>query len=193
MNFMLKKLFISKVRMSILSLYMEDMNSAYHVRGLVRILDEEINAVRRELLNLESAGILKSKKEGNKLVYRLDKNCPILYDLRNMFYKESEIGSKLLEAIKKIDGVEVVVLTNCFIKKKYENNTDVDFLFIGNMKIREFNSVMSELEKSLAREIRYSAITKEDFDFARKKKEPFLMNILESDKIILFGQIADLL
>ena len=60
---MLKKLFISKVRISILEVFLSNLDAAHHVRELVRILDEEINAVRRELMNLESAGLLKSKKE----------------------------------------------------------------------------------------------------------------------------------
>ncbi len=190
---MLKKLFISKVRVSILSQYMANLNASFHVRGLVRVLNEEINAVRRELLNLESAGILKSKKDGNKLVYKIDTSCPILWELRSMFFKESPIGEKLHEAISTVEGVQLVVLTESFIKQKYENNTDVDLLFIGDMKIRELSSAMSKIEKELEREIRFSAIKKEDFDFARKKKEPFLMNILEKDKIIMFGQLSDLL
>ena len=190
---MLKNLFISKVRISILETYMSDLNASHHVRGLVRILDEEINAVRRELMNLEKAGILKSKKEGNKVVYRVNKECPIIYDLRSIFYKESGEGQKILKIAKEIEGVQVVVLTNSFIMKKHENPTDVDFLFIGDMKLRDLTTAVAELEKDLEQEIRFSAIRKEDFDFARKKKEPFLMNILESDKIVLFGQISDLL
>lgn len=190
---MLKKLFISKVRISILERYLLNLNASFHVRGLVRELDEEINAIRRELLNLEAAGILKSKKDGNKLVYTIDKTCPILLDLRSMFFKESEIGKSLIEVIKGIDGIQVAVLTESFLKKNYDSNTDVDLLFIGNMKVRELSGAISSLEKELKRDIRFSAITKEDFDFARKKKEPFLMNVLENDKIILYGQISDLL
>ena len=166
---------------------------AFHVRGLVRTLDEEINAIRRELLNLQDAGILKSKKEGNKLLYRIDKSCPILYELRAMFYKESEVGKAILKTTKDIEGIQVIVLTNSFLKHEYTNPTDVDFLFIGNMKVKELSNAVSALEKEQDRQIRFSAITKEDFDFARKKKEPFLMNILENDKIIMFGQISDLL
>jgi len=75
---MLKKLFISKVRISILEVFLSNLDAAHHVRELVRILDEEINAVRRELMNLESAGLLKSKKEGNKVVYRVNKDNSIL-------------------------------------------------------------------------------------------------------------------
>lgn len=190
---MLKNLFISKVRISVLRVYMSDLNASYHVRGLVRILDEEINAVRRELMNLESAGILKSKKEGNKVIYKIDKKCPILWELRSIFYKESDTGKAIINIAESIEGISVVVLTDSFIKNVHEYPTDVDFLFIGTMKIRELSTAISQLEKDLGKDIRFSAITKEDFDFARKKKEPFLMNILESDKIVLFGKISDLL
>jgi hypothetical protein len=190
---MLKNLFISKVRVRILEQYMLDLNASFHVRGLVRVLDEEINAVRRELLNLQDSGLLYSKKDGNKLVYRINKKCAIIPELRSMFYKESNIGKAILKVAEEIEGIQVLVLTDSFIKNRYENPTDVDFLFIGTMKIRELTNAMSELEKSEKRDIRFSAITKEDFDFARKKKEPFLMNILEKDKMIIFGQISDLL
>ncbi len=190
---MLKNLFISKVRIRILEQYMFDLNASFHVRGLVRLLDEEINAVRRELLNLEAAGILKSQKEGNKLVYKINKKCNVLQELRSIFFKESEVGKRILEGINSVEGVSLVVLTESFLKKKYENNTDVDFLFIGNMKIRELTTTIASIEKDLGREIRFSAITKEDFNFARKKQEPFLMNVLEKDKIIMFGQLSDLL
>ena len=190
---MLKKLFISKVRISVLNEYMSDLNTSFHVRGLVRKLDEEINAVRRELINLESAGILKSKRDGNKLVYKVDHTCPILWELRSMFFKESPIGQKLQSVVESIEGVDVVVLTESFLTSKYEHDTDVDFLFIGNMKIKDLSTAMSQVEKEMEKQIRFSAIRKEDFDFARKKKEPFLMNIIEKDKIIMFGQLSDLL
>jgi len=169
------------------------LNASFHVRGLVRKVNEEINAVRRELLNLESAGILKSKRDGNKIVYRVNKDCPILWELRSLFFKESLIGQKILGVVKDIEGVQLVVLTESFITGKYEHDTDVDFLFIGNMSIKDLSAAISEVEKELERQIRFSAIRKEDFDFARKKKEPFLMNILEKDKIIIFGKLSDLL
>jgi len=190
---MLKKLFISKVRICVLNEFMSDLNASFHVRGLVRKVNEEINAVRRELLNLESAGILKSKRDGNKIVYRVNKDCPILWELRSLFFKESLIGQKILGVVKDIEGVQLVVLTESFITGKYEHDTDVDFLFIGNMSIKDLSAAISEVEKELERQIRFSAIRKEDFDFARKKKEPFLMNILEKDKIIIFGKLSDLL
>ncbi|MDD2577986.1 MAG: hypothetical protein PHP96_01185 [Candidatus Dojkabacteria bacterium] len=189
---MLKKLFISKVRVSILRLYTANLDASYHVRGLVRELKEEINAVRRELINLEAAGILKSHKDGNKLVYTINRKCPIIGELRSIFFKDSSIGAKIREITEKVEGIQLVFLTESFLKKRYEHNTDVDFLFVGNMKIRDLTEAMAEIEKEMERQIRFSAIKKEDFDFAKKKKEPFLMNILQKDKIIMFGQLSDI-
>ncbi|MFA7628049.1 MAG: hypothetical protein WCY37_01365 [Candidatus Dojkabacteria bacterium] len=190
---MLKNIFISKVRVSILKTYLTDFNATFHVRGLVRELDEEINAVRRELINLEEAGILRSRKEGNKLVYRVDPTCPILWELRSMFFKEAPIGQALTKLAQDIEGIKVIILTESFINQKYENKTDVDLLFVGDMKVRDLSAAISEIEKEMDRQIRFSAIKVEDYHFARKKKEPFLMNILEKDKIIMFGQLSDLL
>ncbi|KKQ36346.1 MAG: Transcriptional regulator, partial [Candidatus Woesebacteria bacterium GW2011_GWA1_37_7] len=61
----------SKVRIRVLELFFSNSNEMYHVRGIVREIKEEINAVRRELERLEKAGILKKEPRGNRLYYIL--------------------------------------------------------------------------------------------------------------------------
>ncbi|HOK59772.1 MAG TPA: helix-turn-helix domain-containing protein, partial [Candidatus Dojkabacteria bacterium] len=155
---MLKSLFVSKVRIKVLAKYMEDVNKSYHVRGLVRELGEEINAVRRELLSLKKAGLLESHKEGNKIMYSINKQCPILWELRSMFFKESDIGKLLYETFLPLSGVKVVIVTETFLKNKYLDSTDIDLLFLGDMKIREVSSAVSSVEKELGRSIRYTVM-----------------------------------
>lgn len=190
---MLKNLFISKVRIRILEKYMSDTKASYHVRGLVRELGEEINAVRRELLNLQDAGILKSAKDGNKLVYKIDKTCPIIWELRAMFFKESKLGKQLYQSFSTVEGLSVVIVTEALMKGKYESNEDIDMLMIGEVKIKDLNSVVSSLEKELGRELKYAVLKVEDFEFGKKKKDPILMNVLTKDKIILIGKDSDLI
>ena len=100
MDDLLKQLFVSKVRIKILSIFLKDLTSSYHVRALVRLTNEEINAVRRELIKLEEIGLLKSAKEGNKRTYRLNKTCSIIYELRTVFFKQSEVGKKIITSLK---------------------------------------------------------------------------------------------
>jgi hypothetical protein len=190
---MLKNLFISKVRIRILERYMSNTKASFHVRGLVRELGEEINAVRRELLNLKSAGILKSIKDGNKIVYTIDKSCPIIWELRSMFFKESEMGQLLYSKLSTVNGITVGIVTDAFLQNKHENPTDIDMIFIGDMKVKELTTVMSALEKELDRVIKYAAMKPEDYEFGRRKKDPILMNALQNDKIIILGKDSDLI
>jgi uncharacterized protein len=190
---MLKNLFISKVRIRILEKYMFDVKTTFHVRGLVRELGEEINAVRRELLNLQNAGILKSVKDGNKIVYSINKKSPILWELRSMFFKESEVGKQILERLSAVEGITVGIVTEAFMKKAYDDPRDIDMLFIGTMKIKDLTSAMSSLEKDLGRVIKYAAMKLEDYEFARRKQDPILINTVSKDKIIILGKESDLI
>jgi len=190
---MLKSLFISKVRIRVLAKYMEDVNKPYHVRGLVRELGEEINAVRRELLSLKKVGILTSKKDGNKIMYTINKECPILWELRSMFFKDSDTGKLLIEKLTPVEGIQVAIVTEAFLKNKYVDKSDIDILFIGEMKIRELSMAVSSIEKELNKSIKYVAMKVEDFEFGKKKRDPILLNALSKDKLIVLGKDSDLL
>lgn len=190
---MLKSLFISKVRIRVLSKYMEDINKPYHVRGLVRELGEEINAVRRELLSLKKAGLLDSRKDGNKIMYTINKACPIVWELRSMFFKESDTGKLLYDKFQPIEGITVAIVTEAFLKNKYPEKTDLDMLFIGEMKVRELSLAVSALEKEMGRVIKFAAMKIEDYEFGKRKRDPILMNALGKDKVIILGKDSDLL
>ena len=67
----LSDIITSKVRIKILELFFGNVKEIYHVRGVVREIKEEINAVRLELGRLEKAGVLKKEARGNRVYYWL--------------------------------------------------------------------------------------------------------------------------
>lgn len=70
---MLERLFTSKTRVKILTLFILNPNRELHIREVARLIQENTNAVRRELNNLEQTGLLKSNKKGNLKQYTLKK------------------------------------------------------------------------------------------------------------------------
>jgi hypothetical protein len=184
---MLKNLFISKVRIKLLEQLLFHPEQEYHIRGLVRLLDEEINAIRRELLNLKEAGILKAEKKGNKVVYSINPRCTMIHELRSMLYKDSEVGQMLAKVAYSVKGIDMVILTKAFMDKKYETGIDIDVLFVGTIDIRKLSAEMKEVERVLNREIKYSALTMQDFEFGKKKRTAFLLNVLDKELILLIG------
>ncbi len=47
-----EKLFGSKTRAKLLNLLFENTDKSFYVREITRVIEEQINSVRRELLNL---------------------------------------------------------------------------------------------------------------------------------------------
>lgn len=184
---MLKNILISKVRIRVLEQFFLNPNTPYHVRGLVRILDEEINAIRRELLNLEETGLLKSEKQTNKILFHIVRSNPIVEDLRNLILKSSDLGKKLLKVSKESGKIECVLMTQSFLTNTYDNPNDVDLLFVGDLDVKKLATGMKEIETDLNRELRFTVMTLQDFDFGKKKRTPVILNTLNGDYVTIVG------
>ena len=75
---MLKKIFGSGARVKLITHFLSNQDDEFFIRELTRILDEQINSLRRELENLESIGMLKSKERNRKKYYRVNPHFIIL-------------------------------------------------------------------------------------------------------------------
>ena len=63
---MLESLIGSKTRVSLLTLFLMNPGRQYYVREISRLIDVDVAPLRKELANLESFGLLKSKRAGNQ-------------------------------------------------------------------------------------------------------------------------------
>lgn len=81
----LDKIITSSARLKILRLFLvENQEMEMHVRGIARRLDLQVNAVRRELSNLESARILKSHKKNVMKVYKTNWDNDVVKQLHKL-------------------------------------------------------------------------------------------------------------
>jgi predicted nucleotidyltransferase len=184
---MLERLFISKVRIKILKQFLLNPGKEYHIRALVRILSEEINAVRRELKNLEAFGLLKSKRQTNKIVYHVEENNPFLYELKSIVAKDSDDMKLIAKVLSSLENIDIVLITEAYLTKNYIDDSDVDILIVGSPNISKLNKEMGTVEKEIKRELRMAVLTKEDLEFRKKRREKFILDIIEREKIVLLG------
>ncbi|GAG31692.1 unnamed protein product, partial [marine sediment metagenome] len=66
-----------------------------YIREIVRITNENINSIRRELINLEEIGLLTSRKTVNTKRYVVNKKMPIYNELTNIILKTEGVGKIL--------------------------------------------------------------------------------------------------
>ena len=84
---LLSRLFSSRTRVSLLELFLLHPEQEVHVREICRRTGLNINAVRRELANLEGIGLLMSCRRGNARFYTVNIAFPIYQELVGIFQK----------------------------------------------------------------------------------------------------------
>lgn len=184
---MIEYLFISKVRVKILHLFFSDVSQEIHIRAIVRKIKEEINAVRRELRNMQAATILLSEKRGNRLYYRINPQCPIFYELLGLVHKEFGLGGAIVKNANAIGSITYAILTSAFIDNLHPSPYDIDLLVVGDINLNQLSSIVKGAETEIEREVGYTVLTEDDFEFRKKKRDSFIVNILNKHKIMLVG------
>ncbi len=96
-------LFGSKTRVKLLKLFLNNPDTSYYVREITRLIDEQINSVRRELSNMLKIGVITSDSRDNKLYYQLDKAYPHYIPLQAIFAEDEVV---LLPASEKATSSE---------------------------------------------------------------------------------------
>ncbi len=184
----LSDIITSKVRIKLLELFYSNPNEMYHVRGAVREVKEEINAVRRDLDRLEKAGILKKEPRGNRVYYWVRDDYPFFGDILSIISKTTGLGAQLVENRNKIGKPNYVMFSGKFARQKPRKKDDeVDILFVGDVVLPELATLIRVEESKRAHEINYTVMSREEFDFRKKRRDPFLLGILADSRVMIIG------
>ena len=184
---MLDQLFISRVRVAIISLFLKKPDEAFHVREIARQVGTETNAVRRELRRLQKIGLLANEPRGNRVYYRVKTDFPFFSELQTMVFKDGGFGQKLRGSLSDLGKVKYVSISRAFVKNRTGRPERVDFIFIGQINLSFLQKIMVEEEKNLNREINYTVFSEDEFEFRRKQKDRFLEQTLAQPHLVIFG------
>ncbi len=184
---MLIDLFISKVRVKILELFLAIPDQAYHVRDMVRRVEEEINAVRRELARLEKTGLLTSQWRANRRYYSVKRDYVFYFELLSMINKSVGLGGNIIKNKAKIGKIKFAMLSGSFVRGKPYASTEVDLFVVGTIVLPELGAIVREEEARRSREINFTPMTEEEFAFRKSRRDPFVMGILSKSRVMLLG------
>ncbi|HTK03318.1 MAG TPA: helix-turn-helix domain-containing protein, partial [Alphaproteobacteria bacterium] len=169
------------------------LKELYHVRGIVREISEEINAVRRELAKLEKDGILRKEPRGNRIYYSVRTEHALFGDLVSMVAKTTGLGKSIIDNKNKIGKISFIMFSGKFVRiKNRKRDEDVDILVVGDIVLPELASIIRIEESKREREINYTVMSREEFDFRKKRRDPFLLGILSESRIMVVGDEEDL-
>lgn len=176
----LKKIFGSGARVKLLRQFLLNQGDEFFIRELTRILDEQINSLRRELENLEKIGLLKSREKNRKKYYRTNPHFELLSELTSIIRKTDESNQVFLKKISKLGNIDLLILTGKFIGKKGE---DIDVFLVGSIKDAELEEFLKE--NFTDEDVKYGCMTKEDFLYRITLKDKFLHAIFAGKENII--------
>lgn len=193
---MFEQLFGSKTRVKLLSLFYNNPDRPFYVREITRKIDEQINSVRRELQNLLNIGIVRSVSQSNRLYYEINLKYKFHKELQSIFQripakskeiKQTKEEDQILKSLQRAGNVRLAFLTGAFIRGSSQM---IDIFIVGDMNKAQLSRVITDLGKEMNRELNYTAMTIEDFDYRRNLNDRFLTDILDENKIVLIDRIG---
>jgi len=189
----LSDIITSKVRVKLLELFFSNVKEMYHVRGIVRELKEEINAVRLGLERLEKAGVLKKEPRGNRIYYWPRSDYEFYGDILSMVAKTTGLGAQIVANRKKVGSISFVMFSGKFARLiDRKKDDEVDILIVGDIVLPELASLVRMEESKRGKEINYTVMTREEFEFRKKRRDPFLQSILFGGRVMIIGDEEDL-
>lgn len=182
---MYETLFGSKTRVKLLSLLLTNPGHAFYVRELTRKIDEQINSVRRELLNLKAIGLVKSTEKRGKVYYEVNQKFDFYPELKKMFDKANknlDSEDKLTFNFKKAGDINFAALMGGFVG---DTANQIDLFVVGDVDKRKLKPILSELEKEISREVNYCIMTQDEYEDRKMLFDRFLTEIEASPKKVI--------
>lgn len=190
---MLEQLFGSKTRVKLLQLFLVNSEEKYFVREITRNLNSQINAIRRELKNLEELGIIKeikeeeSDKKSKRKFFQVDTKFVFYTELKSILQKaEFLIEKKFAKSLQKAGKVYYLALTGFFVGDK---KAPIDMLVVGRVSKKKFEKLVKNFEKNFRQEINYTLFDKEEFNYRRSVADRFLYDVLDGEKLVMIDEI----
>lgn len=191
---MIDRLFGSKTRVKLLHLFLNHPGQSFYVREITRVIDEQINSVRRELSNMLEVGVITSDNADNKLYYQVNQRYEFYSALRAIFAgevidatkpslsnDENSVNEQYLGAIAGISSLRLAIIAGVLVRG---STSTVDVLLVGKLPPAKVKSAMSVIEKMEGRDINYTVIPYEDFYYRLSVRDKFITEIMNSKHIV---------
>ncbi|MDX1765992.1 MAG: transcriptional regulator, partial [Candidatus Saccharimonadales bacterium] len=147
-----------------------------------------INSVRRELANMLSIGIITSESQNNRLYYEINQKYEHYKALKAIFTAKSvkasikEEEDDLTKQIRELGSVKLVLFSGAFTRDTF---APVDVLIVGDVNKTKVKKFITKLEQDEGRELRYTTLDMDDYDYRIAVKDRFITDVLNAKKTVI--------
>lgn len=178
----------SQGRTRILAATLLNVDRWWYLSELARSLKLRPSSLQRELKTLIELEILKTKNIGKQILFSANTEHILFYELRGIIIK----SEKFMEPIRKCfehwkEKIEFIFIFGSIVGNNQSNNSDIDLMIVGDIKLSDFATALKRTERTLNREINPSIYSLSNFKSRISNKDHFITQVLKNKKIFLIG------
>jgi hypothetical protein len=123
----------------------------------------------------------------SRVKIEVNERYPFYHEFQHMVAKTTGLGKKINQNRRKLGEVNFVMFSGRFVEGLPPRNGEVDVLVIGDIVLPELDLLVKQEQERRSREINYAVFSNEEFTFRKTRRDPFIMEILYSTRVMVIG------
>ena len=182
-----------RTRQAILAATLLHPDRWWYLSDLAKHLGVRPSSLQRELAALMSAEILHQQRNGNRVYFQANPDCPFLPELQGLLVKTAGMVDVLRETLspfaKRIDWAFIY---GSVARAEELAASDVDLMIIGKVGLADISQALRRVEKRLSRAVNPTLYTREEFATKLRAGDHFLTSILDGVRLFILGDPHEL-
>jgi hypothetical protein len=170
-----------------MTLFYTHPQELFHMREIARTIDEQINAVRRELISMEKTEFLISKKDGIKKYFLLNPDFPFYAEFRSLVMKSNGLGYHVFKNKKNLGNIKFAVLTHTYLTGERSDENNLDMLIVGEPDLKVLEECVKEAQAGDSKEIFYSVISEKELEVRKKRRDALIYSMTVLPRSMVIG------
>ena len=167
------------VPIKVLEHFIKNPTQEFYAREIATAIKASPASVKNCCDLLAREGILKSRKRGRMIFYKLDNDIFLVKELKRAYHL-----LLLKEAgIEKICSEGTIAIYGSISIGDVDERSDIDVLVIGYGENVDFNTI-KKIENNLGRKIHLTIFTPIQWEALKKRGDPFVKNVLKNHILV---------
>jgi hypothetical protein len=158
-----------------------------HLRELCRLSKLGLGPWQRELMKLERLDLIQRRVDGNRRIFRANKEHPLYPELASLVAKTSGLREVLINALEGIKGIHFAFVFESLAAGPGKASSDLDLMVVGEIGLRDIASRLRPATDSIGREINPVVMSPGGFSSKLKEGDAFLKNVIAAEKLFIVG------
>jgi predicted nucleotidyltransferase len=182
-----------RTRQTVLTATLLQPDRWWYLSDLAKYLGVSPSSLQRELAALVSADILRQRRDGNRVYFQANPDCPFLPELQGLLVKTAGMVDVLCEALTPFqERIDWAFIYGSVARAEELATSDVDLMIIGKVGLAELAPALRHAEKGLSRAVNPTLYTYEEFATKLRARDHFLASVLDGARLFILGDPHEL-